>query len=76
MHINNIKKRELQWQRTRSLRECSESSVKEQRDSPRYREAPLRIRLWISVGDRIINRTPHSLQAGAGVREGEHKEEG
>lgn len=43
---------------------------------PEVQRSPLRIRLWISVGDRIINRTPHSLQAGAGVREGEHKEEG
>lgn len=38
--------------------------------------SPLWIRLWISVGDRIINRTHHGLRAGAGVREGEHKEKG
>lgn len=41
---------------------------------PEVQRSPLRIRLWISVRDRIINRRPHSLQAEAGVREGEHKE--
>lgn len=35
-----------------------------------------RIRVWISVGDSIVNLKPRSLQAGAGVREKEHREKG
>lgn len=34
--------------------------------------SPQRIRLR----DRIVNPKPHSLRAGAGVRDGEHREKG
>lgn len=35
-----------------------------------------RIRVWISVGDSIVNLKPHSLRSGARVREKELHEKG